>query len=289
MFFAVFRHGERALDSQDPHLSDLGVSQAQDLANFCLKSMEGSPCQILRVVASPYLRCISTAMEVIKMYETHGWACELLLDEGFGEMYNEQGFQEQPTSPRHLSYTAISEKVSRHVQVHGVSEKPIIWGETWNQAIARNQRRLIRWSKSRKCNTIVIAHASTVYAAVRLHISAHLDFCAIPPCSGIVLEVDTRGVHKCMELKTRNLDLDLPSKRHPSPQDDCSPCSSPGVPAYVAQDKASVAISSAKEVTLVLPKRRLMRRGHVVAPPPDQATCQAGLAQPQEFARSITA
>mmetsp|Transcript_147183 Transcript_147183/g.267585 ORF Transcript_147183/g.267585 Transcript_147183/m.267585 type:complete len:215 (+) Transcript_147183:3-647(+) len=207
--------------------------------------------------------------------------CELLLDEGVGEMYNEQGFQEQPASPRHLSYTSISEKVLRDVQVHGVREKPVIWGETWNQAIARNQRRLLRWSKSGKCHTVVIAHAATVFAAVRLHIDTQLDFRAIPPCGGIILERSVNGTHVCTEMKMRCLDLELlSSKRDRSPEDKDSPCSSPGVPGHIAQDKASVANSSAKEVTLRLPKRRAKRLGHVLPPESDQA----GVAHAQEFA-----
>lgn len=250
VFFGVFRHGERDADLPDASLTELGVEQSKQLANDCLNSMEASTTKTLRVITSPYMRCVDTSIEIVRCFEAAGWTCQLLFDEGFGEVYNEQGFQEQPASPRHLSYTELSGRVARDVSVHGVKEKPVKWGEPWTQAIARYQRRLLRWSKSSQLNTIVVAHAATVIAAVRLQMSkSRLHLATIPSCGGLVWETerDWDGTHRCTKIKARSFELDhpspvLPTRSAEEEAEDFSPCSSNGLPAPVAQDSASRAI-----------------------------------------------
>ncbi|NJK40087.1 MAG: histidine phosphatase family protein [Oscillatoriales cyanobacterium RM2_1_1] len=177
----IARHGNRidfvnpdwfntAERPYDPHLSDDGIVQAQQLA----KHLVGQ--EITQIFASPFLRTVQTAAWVAEALDL-----PLKLDWGLGEWLNPEWMS---TFPETLLLEQLAAQFPRITLNHpgGAPEYP----ETWDQCLKRTgatTKRLVEAFP--EDNLLLVGHgASVVGAAKALAPMALQDFqLKVPLCS----------------------------------------------------------------------------------------------------------
>ena len=154
----IARHGNRidfvnpewfntAKRPYDPHLSDDGILQAQQLANHLIGK------NITQIFASPFLRTVQTANEIAKVLDL-----TIKLDWGLCEWLNPEWM---PAMPETLSLENLAQTYNRiDLSYNGVTAQ---YPETWETCMERTQeasQRLVAQFPTE--NILLMGHGASV-------------------------------------------------------------------------------------------------------------------------------
>jgi broad specificity phosphatase PhoE len=155
----IARHGNRidfvnpqwfdtAKRPYDPHLSDDGIVQAQQLAKRLQRES-----RITRIFASPFLRTVQTANEVAEVLDL-----PIKLDWGLCEWLNPEWMSAMPET---LSRETLARDYPR-VDLSYSSDNPV-YPETWDACIERSSKTCRRLADNyREEEILLVGHGASV-------------------------------------------------------------------------------------------------------------------------------